>query len=104
MKKKRLASNTLGEVVGQLQLSCEFPSKADLDWMESAVQRHTGGFDTWWKQNRDELSGRQWMMVFISVWEAGRKVKLPNAGAVPPQRSGGRQEQVVGILNREDNR
>jgi hypothetical protein len=86
MKRKRL---------GQLQLSCEFPSKADLDWMEKAVQRHTDGIDAWWKQNRDELSCRQWMMIFISVWEAGRKVKLPN---VPLQTASGTRTSLQAVV------
>ena len=70
----------LQRLVGQLRVECELPTETDLDWMETAVQRHTGGFDTWWKQNRDELSGRDWMKIFISVWEAGRGAKLPNKG------------------------
>ena len=60
----------------QHHVECKFPVKVDLDWMETAVQRHTGGFEAWWKQNRDELSGRDWMQIIISIWEAGRGVKV----------------------------
>ena len=73
----------LERLVGQLRIECELPTEADLDWMETAVQRHTGGFDAWWKQNRNEFSGREWMNIFITVWEAGRGAKLPNAANEP---------------------
>jgi len=53
-------------------IECEFPTEKDLDWMETAVQRHTGGFDTWWKDNKNSISGRDWIKLFITVWEAGR--------------------------------
>ena len=59
----------------KLSLECEFPTEADLDWMEKAVQRHTKGFKVWWKENRNSISGRDWMRIFISTWEAGRGVK-----------------------------
>jgi len=56
----------------EIRVECEMPTKTDLDWMESAVQRHTGGFEAWWTENRDHVSGRQWMQIFIGVWEGGR--------------------------------
>ena len=71
-------NDKIQRLVGQLRIECELPTEEDLDWMETAVQRHTGGFDTWWTQNRDELSGRDWMQIFISVWESGRGAKVPN--------------------------
>ena len=33
----------------KLRIEGAFPTDADLDWMEQAVQRHTHGFDAWWK-------------------------------------------------------
>ncbi len=66
------------QLIPQLRSNCEMPSEADLDWMENAVQRHTGGFEMWWEQSKNELSGRDWMRVFISIWEAGRATKIPN--------------------------
>ena len=61
----------------RLKLACEFPSKADLDWMETHIQRHTGGFKAWWAQATKELSGREIIQAIISVWEAGRGGKRP---------------------------
>jgi len=62
---------------GELRTEGEFPTNADLDWMEVAIQRHTGGFEEWWNQNKNELSGREWLKIIISVWEAGRGAKAP---------------------------
>lgn len=59
----------------QIHIHCEFPTEKDLDWMETAVQRHTGGFKEWWNDNKDKVSGREFMKIFISVWEAGRERK-----------------------------
>ena len=62
---------------GELAKECQFATEADLDWMEVAIQRHTGGFEEWWNQNKNELSGREWLKIIISVWEAGRGAKAP---------------------------
>jgi hypothetical protein len=53
------------------------PTEEDLDWMEGAVQRHTGGFDEWWKQNATRVSGRGWLRIIITVWEASRICEEP---------------------------
>jgi hypothetical protein len=58
-----------------LRIECELPTEKDLDWMETAVQRHTEGFVDWWEHNKDNISGREWMRLFITVWEAGRANK-----------------------------
>lgn len=57
-------------------LRCEgvFPTEEDLDWLMSAVQRHTGGMKGWWADNKDKLGPRDLADIFISVWEAGRMV------------------------------
>ena len=57
---------------------CEFPSKADLDWMETHLQRHARGFDAWWKTFVQENSGRDVIRAIVSVWEAGRSGKVPD--------------------------
>ena len=61
-----------------LRIEGEVPTKKDLDYMESAIQRHTGGFNTWWKQNCHELSGRDWLNLIITTWEAARQQKNVN--------------------------
>lgn len=53
-------------------LEMAIPSEGDLDWMELAIQRHTGGMEAWWAQNRENLSFRDFARVTISTWEAGR--------------------------------
>ena len=61
---------------------CLFPDEADLDWMEQAVQRSTGGFADWWIANRDKIKGRDWMEIFISIWEGGRGAKVATQEAL----------------------
>ena len=63
--------------MSKLRISCEMPTEEDLDWMEKSIQRHTKGFKAWWEQNRDSISGRDFMHVIISTWEAGRSAKKP---------------------------
>ena len=60
------------------RISCELPDDEDLDWMETAIQRHTGGFPAWWAEARDSVSGRELMRAIISIWEAGRGAKKSN--------------------------
>ena len=62
-----------------LKLECEFPSEADMDFMEQAIQRHTGGFEPWWKEfvNNPNITGREAMRVIITIWEGGRLGKIP---------------------------
>ena len=52
----------------KLKIEGELPNKADLDYMEKAIQRHTGDFDTWWKQNCNELSGRDWLKLMKPIY------------------------------------
>jgi hypothetical protein len=47
--------------------------------------------------HRPELKSQEW-------WQQGHDAYVPNASALPPQRSGGRQEQIVGGSNQEDKR
>lgn len=67
-------------VVAALELA--HPSEADLDWVSKAMQRHTDGIDTWWEQNRDEMSFRYVAEAIIHIWEAGRLKTTKVAKAV----------------------
>ncbi len=65
------------------------PDRDDIEWMTRAVQRHTGGFDVWWEQNRDKLSGREWLQIFLTIWEAGnRRRKTPALKSTKPAKPG----------------
>lgn len=61
------------------------PTDEDLAWLESSVQRHTGGINSWWDQNKDKLSFRDFARIVIGVWEAGRS----KAGIGPESTSEG---------------
>lgn len=58
--------------IKDIPIECAFPSEIDLDYMETAIQRHTGGFKPWWEQAKNELSGRDLMRIIITIWESGR--------------------------------
>ena len=65
MKSKRQATMT----------GCALPTEKDIAWMKNSMQRHTGGFDAWWKENKDLVSGEDWIKVIVTIWEAGRAKK-----------------------------
>ncbi len=48
------------------------PSEVDLDWVSKAIQRHTGGIDEWWEENRGQMPFRKTAEIIINIWEAGR--------------------------------
>ena len=63
---------TMPAKVHRVRSECEMPTEDDLDYMCAAMQRHTEGFDVWWKQFVAEASGRDCIAAIISIWEAGR--------------------------------
>ncbi|HDZ85686.1 MAG TPA: hypothetical protein ENH35_04030 [Candidatus Moranbacteria bacterium] len=52
--------------------ACLMPTDGDIEWVVNSVQRHTGGPDAWFEQNKDKLSVRDFARIFIATWEAGR--------------------------------
>nr|BDD48353.1 hypothetical protein 28 [Candidatus Omnitrophota bacterium] len=51
---------------------CCFPTEEDLDWIETAIQRHPNGIKGWWEDNHHKLGFRELARIIITLWEAGR--------------------------------
>ena len=53
-------------------------TKADLDYMETHLQRKGSthaDFESWWKESMQESTGRKWLQVILTMWEAGRMAR-----------------------------
>jgi hypothetical protein len=57
-------------------LHSQFPTKKDVEYVATHIQRHTKGIEGWWGSMGKDLGPHAVINTILTVWEAGRLEKV----------------------------